>query len=86
MDGRPFGRHWVFREIGAWVADVKAPRILLIVGRAGSGKTGIATRLVQLFLDAVIPPDQALDEAIKICQRSLAAGGLWKRNASAGPS
>jgi len=50
------GRAWVFREIGAWLADVEAPRIFLITGEPGCGKTAVAARLVQFSAGAVKPP------------------------------
>lgn len=53
------GREWVFRAVDGWLADEKAPRVLLLTGEAGCGKTAIAARLVQFSLDAAAPPEGA---------------------------
>lgn len=42
------GRGWVFQTIDAWLADPGAERMFLLTGGPGSGKTAIATRLVQI--------------------------------------
>lgn len=42
------GRAWVFREIDRWLATPEAPRVFVITGEPGIGKSAIAARLTQL--------------------------------------
>ena len=42
------GREWVFAKVDAWLADRGGPRVFLLSGGPGTGKTAIAARLVQL--------------------------------------
>ncbi len=42
------GRAWVFAEIDRWLADADAPRLFVVTGEPGIGKTAIAARLTQL--------------------------------------
>jgi hypothetical protein len=39
------GREWVFRRLNAWL-DSPGPRVFLLAGDPGSGKTALATRLL----------------------------------------
>ena len=41
------GREWIFKEIDKWLLDPNGPRYFIITGKAGTGKTAIASRLVQ---------------------------------------
>src|SRR5437763_806402 len=50
------GREWVFQAINDWLADPDNSRFFLLIGEPGSGKTAIASRLVQLTQGAVSPP------------------------------
>jgi tetratricopeptide (TPR) repeat protein len=47
------GREWVFAEIDAWLASKDAKPVFLLTGSPGSGKTAVATRLVQMSLSEV---------------------------------
>lgn len=49
-------RDWVFERIHAWLAAPSAPRFLLLTGEPGSGKTAIASRLVQFSRGEVPAP------------------------------
>jgi hypothetical protein len=42
------GRRWVFQAINDWLARPDGPRVFLLTGEPGSGKTALAARLVQL--------------------------------------
>lgn len=55
------GRDWVFAEIDHWLANPEAPQSFLLIGEPGSGKTAIASRLVQ-FSDESNSPDDELDQ------------------------
>ena len=50
------GRDWVFQEIDAWLADPDAPRVFMLSGEPGSGKTTVAARLVQFSQGTFTPP------------------------------
>ena len=39
------GREWLFEQIDAWLADEKAPRLFILTGEPGIGKSAIAARL-----------------------------------------
>lgn len=47
------GREWVFAEMDRWLAAEDAPRMFLLTGAPGSGKTAVAARLVQMSLGQV---------------------------------
>jgi tetratricopeptide (TPR) repeat protein len=51
------GREWVFRAINDWLGDPEAPHFFLITGEPGSGKTAIASRLVQFSTGEVPLPN-----------------------------
>lgn len=51
------GRRWVFEAVHEWLADEDAPRIFLLTGEPGSGKTALAARLVQISQGDVAPPE-----------------------------
>jgi len=42
------GREWVFAKVDAWLRDLGGPRVFLLAGGPGTGKTAIAARLVQI--------------------------------------
>src|SRR5512136_233476 len=46
------GREWVFAALSRWLADPAAPRLFLLTGGPGSGKTALAARLAQMSLGA----------------------------------
>lgn len=48
------GRDWVFKAIAKWVSDKNGPRVFLIAGGPGTGKTAIAARVVQMHLGDVL--------------------------------
>ena len=47
------GRDWVFEEIANWLGDKEGPRVFLLAGGPGTGKTAIAARVVQMHLGDV---------------------------------
>jgi hypothetical protein len=49
------GREWVFQAVANWLGDPAGSRILLVTGKAGSGKTALAARLVQFSTGEVAP-------------------------------
>jgi AAA ATPase domain len=42
------GRAWAFEAIAAWLDRLGGPRVFVLTGEPGSGKTALAARLVQL--------------------------------------
>jgi hypothetical protein len=50
------GRDWVFQAIDRWLADPHGKRVFSLTGGPGSGKTAIATRLVQISNGDTPPP------------------------------
>jgi hypothetical protein len=50
------GRVWVFERIHKWFTLPGASRFLLLTGDPGSGKTAIASRLVEFSRGVVTPP------------------------------
>jgi hypothetical protein len=50
------GREWVFQAINDWLADPDGSRYFLLTGEPGSGKTAIASRLVQFSNGVATPP------------------------------
>ncbi len=53
------GRDWVLQKIRAWLS-ASGPRVFLLAGEAGTGKTAIAARLVQMHLGEVPPGESGL--------------------------
>src|SRR5690242_18849063 len=53
------GREWVFQAINDWLADPNGPRFFLLTGEPGSGKTAIASRLVQFSQGIISSPDRS---------------------------
>jgi hypothetical protein len=47
------GREWVFRKIAEWLADAAGKRTFLLSGGPGTGKTAIASRVVQMSLGEI---------------------------------
>ena len=47
------GRDWVFKSIADWLGDKEGPRVFLLTGGPGTGKTAIAARMVQMHLGEV---------------------------------
>src|SRR6185503_2757108 len=47
------GREWVFKAIDDWLTDDNVPRVFLLTGGPGTGKTAIAARLVQMHLGQI---------------------------------
>lgn len=47
------GREWVLRKIQTWLSATSGPRIFLLAGEAGTGKSAIAARLVQMHLGEI---------------------------------
>ncbi|MBW4499646.1 MAG: ATP-binding protein [Scytonema hyalinum WJT4-NPBG1] len=45
------GREWVFQKIYDWLFNPNASRYFLLTGKPGSGKTAIATHLIQTHKD-----------------------------------
>jgi Cdc6-like AAA superfamily ATPase len=45
------GRAWVFQKIYDWLSNPNASRYFLLTGKPGSGKTAIATHLIQTHKD-----------------------------------
>jgi hypothetical protein len=39
------GRRWVLDKVAEWMSDCNAPRVLLITGEPGCGKTALAAWL-----------------------------------------
>lgn len=54
------GRGWVFDAIATWLSNDAAPRIFLLTGGPGTGKSAIAARLAQMNLGEVAAPHPAL--------------------------
>jgi ATP-dependent Clp protease ATP-binding subunit ClpA len=50
------GREWVFQAINTWLSNPDGSPIFLLLGEPGSGKTAIASRLVQFSQGSVSPP------------------------------
>lgn len=50
------GRLWVFREIDAWLQNNAAPRVFLLTGEPGGGKSAIAAQLVRMSTGAAASP------------------------------
>lgn len=42
------GREWVLKKISEWMGDKDSPRVFLLAGGPGTGKTAIAARVVQM--------------------------------------
>ena len=53
--GQFTGRGWVFEQVGAWLRDPGSPRVFLLSGAPGTGKTAIAARIVQVHLGQAEP-------------------------------
>ncbi|RME49694.1 MAG: hypothetical protein D6791_00105 [Chloroflexi bacterium] len=53
------GRKWVFQAVNDWLAWPGGPRFFVLTGEPGSGKTAIASRLVQ-FSQGTDPPANGL--------------------------
>ncbi len=51
------GREWVFEAIEDWLAKSDRSRFFVLTGDPGSGKTGIASRLLQFARKEVSSPD-----------------------------
>ncbi len=52
------GRQWVFKALGDWLVRESAPRVFLLTGAPGTGKTALAARVAQMSLgltDALHP-------------------------------
>ena len=52
------GRQWVFQALGDWLVRESAPRVFLLTGAPGTGKTALAARVAQMSLgltDALHP-------------------------------
>ena len=47
-----FGRNWVFQQLNEWFGDA-GPHFLILSGPAGSGKTEVLARLLQMSRDRV---------------------------------
>ena len=47
------GRDWVFKAIGEWLRDKGGPRVFLLAGGLGTGKTAIAALVAQMHLGDV---------------------------------
>ncbi|WP_185095458.1 NACHT domain-containing NTPase [Streptomyces sp. CEV 2-1] len=50
------GRVWALERIQSWLTDPRAPRVLLVTGERGAGKTKLASRLVQMSTGLVATP------------------------------
>jgi hypothetical protein len=50
------GREWVFQAIDDWLGDPQGPRVFLLTGEPGCGKTAIAARLAQFSDGQAEPP------------------------------
>lgn len=50
------GRAWLFTTLDSWLADPSAPRIFILTGEPGIGKTAIAAQLVRLSQSNKHPP------------------------------
>jgi hypothetical protein len=50
------GREWIFEALDRWLAEEDGPRIFLITGDPGSGKTAVAARLCQISQGGVAAP------------------------------
>jgi AAA ATPase-like protein len=48
------GRQWVFDAIDAWLSADVAPRVFLLTGGPGTGKTAIAARIAQMDAGTVV--------------------------------
>lgn len=42
------GREWVFQRIDHWLRGTGNPRVFLLTGASGVGKTALAARLVEM--------------------------------------
>lgn len=51
------GRERIFRRINDWLSAPQEPHVLLLTGEPGSGKTALASRLIQFSQGDVSPPD-----------------------------
>ncbi len=54
------GRQWVFDALNAWLSNDAGPRVFLLTGGPGTGKSAIAGRLAQMNLGEVAAPHPTL--------------------------
>jgi hypothetical protein len=50
------GRGWLLQQFDDWLTDSAAPRVFLLNGEPGAGKTALAARLAQLSAGTAPPP------------------------------
>ena len=68
------GRGWLFNDLNVWVADSDGPRVFLIIGEPGSGKSALAAQLVQYASGNTAPSEdcpalaKGFVHAIHFCQ------------------
>jgi hypothetical protein len=54
-----WGRDWLFTALSDWLEPHNRSRFFVLTGEPGSGKTSIASRLVQIALGVIAPPSGA---------------------------
>ncbi len=48
-------REWIFQAVNDWLVNPNGARYFLLIGEPGSGKTAIASRLVQISQEVIAP-------------------------------